>query len=51
MIQDLYETCIKTQIMSMKFISRIYEKIGTNVEERNLVNCANEANDELMKEI
>ena len=51
MIQDLHETCIKTQIMSLKFISRVYEKIGTNDEERSLVNCANETIDELMKKI
>ena len=32
-----FETCIKTKIMSLKFISRV----GTNDEERSLVNCAN----------
>ena len=51
MIQDLHETCIKTKIMSLKFISRVYEKIGTNDEERSLVNRANETIDELMKKI
>jgi hypothetical protein len=40
MIQNLHETCIKTQIMSLKFISRVYEKIGTNDEERSFVKAA-----------